>query len=144
MKTVLGVVGLAVVFAVVLGASNRVRDAYGEQTLAILTATLAAAWVATKESREMARKVVRALERVGMSMKEAAILAGMDYGQLSRQLCGCTEQMSLSRYATWGPAFNLAFAAELAEPEGALVIQNEALREIVVTLRPLVDREVRA
>jgi hypothetical protein len=143
-RTCVGIVGLVVAFVVALGACNRIRNAYGDQTVGVIAFALGAAWVATKESRELARKVVRALERAGMSMKEAAAEADMDFGQLSRQLCGCTEQMSMSRYAKWKPAFWLAFASEVAEGQGAVVIQNEHLAEIALILRPLVDRRERA
>jgi hypothetical protein len=142
-RTCVVVVGLVVVFVVALGVCNRLRDAHGEQTVAVIACALGAAWAATKESREMARKVVRSIERIVWSLKEAAIRADMDFAQLSRQLNG-VEQMSLSRYAAWGQTWAVAFAQELAADTGAIVIAQDELREIVVTLRPLVDREVRA
>jgi hypothetical protein len=133
-----GVIGLVAVFLVVLFVCVKVRMWLGKPFVFLIAAGFAGAWLATPESRAMAAKVKAALAAIGMSLKEAAILANMSEAQLSAQLNG-REIMQLSRYAQWGPEWEYAFALQLLPPTG-LWIENTELADI---LRPLTQQPER-
>jgi hypothetical protein len=136
--TTAGAVGVAVVFLASIYAAARVRYHLGPAATGIVAALFcaAAAWVATDESRAMAERVKRTLLDLDWSMKEAAIRAGMDMAQLSRQLSG-TEQMSLSRFAEWGDEFWFQFSKRGVEERGALVVTHAELAGILKELQQL-------
>jgi hypothetical protein len=133
-----GVIGLLAVIVASAYISAQLRRHGGQFAASLLAMGFLAAWMATVESRRMAAKVLAALRAVNMSLKEAALLAGMSEAQLSAQLNG-REIMQLSRYAHWGPEWEHAFAMQLLPPTG-LWIQNEELADI---LRPLTQQQER-
>jgi len=142
MKTVLryllvgvGCLGLVVVILGTLYVCARLRAVYGPLWVLLVAVGAGAAWASTPESRELVAKVVRAMARTGISIKEAAYRARMDYAQLSRQLNN-KEPMHFDRYH-FGPyqhRFELELAREFAEPNGGVVVQNENLARIVQRL----------
>jgi hypothetical protein len=133
-----GVIGLLAVFVGSAYVSMKLRAKCGIVGSEVMALGFLAAWMATGESKRMAAKVLAALRAINMSLKEAALLAGMNEAQLSAQLNG-REIMQLSRYAHWGPEWEHAFAMQLLPPTG-LWIQNEELAEI---LRPLTQQQER-
>jgi hypothetical protein len=141
-----GVIGLVVVFFAVMVVCFKLRQFVGKPAVYLVAMGFAAAWAATPESRRMAAKVLAALRtmrrtdsegntQIGMSLKEAALLAGMSEAQLSAQLSG-REGMQLSRYAQWGPEWECAFGLQLL-PATGLWIENLELADI---LRPLTQQ----
>jgi hypothetical protein len=134
-----GVVGLMVVFVVSFYVAGRLRAVLGSVVAAeMLAIGFLAAWCATPESKAMATKVLASLRALGWSLKEAALRIRMTEPQLSRQLNGY-EQMSLSRYAEWGPEWEHQMAFQML-PKHGLWIENQELAEI---LRPLTQQSER-
>lgn len=141
-RNVLGTLGLVVVFFLVLVGCSRLRESYGDFTVAIVAVSLAAAWAATPESRQMTARVRRVFQKIGLSVESAARLMRMDLAQLSRGLNN-TEQLSLSRLAMLGPDFDRAFACELATDCGLVVIDDPRLARLVDRVEALTaQREV--
>lgn len=125
-KQVVGALGVSVVFVVALLASTWLCARLPGVGMVAFAVVLGAAWVATSESQAMAQKVGAALRSLGWSLKEAAIRAEMGEPQLCRQLNGI-EQMSLSRFAAWGPEFEIALGVQLLKSRGYAVIEKAQL-----------------
>ena len=130
----IGGVGLVVVFLASMVIAGRLRYYAGYFGTMVMACGFLAAWVATPESRAMAAKVIASLRNIGWSMKEAAIRADIDEAQLSRQLSGI-EQMSLARYAAWGPDWEFSFGKALVEERGAMVVTQKELAGILRELQ---------
>lgn len=134
------VVAFIVTFFVAVPVAHMLRDTFGPASVAMLTLAFAftAAWLGhTPRSQAMAADIRGALADIGMSQKEAAILAGVPEPTIANWLSG-KEQASLWRLAELGPDFDVAFAKRrIARSGTAQVLDSQTLCDLVNAVQVL-------
>jgi hypothetical protein len=140
MKAARYVLVVLAVFLITYPLMLRVEEWAGIGSLMALAAALfgMAAWSGhTPESRAIADCIFGALSDVGMSGKEAAILADIPESTLSNWKSG-KEQASIYRMAQWGAEFWVAFASRIvAMHDAGMVLKANALCDLVNSVQQL-------